>query len=199
MRGKRLLLWAVLALPAALMAYDLQSGRVLAMDLLHPSGELSVRLMVAAMLPGPLAEFFGLNRFFRAWLAIRRNLGVAAFLYGLLHLVIYVIDMRMLSAIVDELTLPAIWTGWLALALMSVPAAISFNAAMRALKRRWKQVQMFVYPAFALALVHWLLLDWAWQPAFIHLAPPIAAWLLRLIARIRKTPMDKTPMERSAA
>ncbi|WP_230281449.1 ferric reductase-like transmembrane domain-containing protein [Croceicoccus sp. Ery15] len=192
MRGKRLLLWAVLALPAALMTYDLLSGRVLAMDLLHPSGELSVRLMVAAMLPGPLAEFFGLNRFFRAWLAVRRNLGVAAFLYGLLHLAIYVADMRMLSAIVDELTLPAIWTGWLALALMSVPAAISFNAAMRALKRRWKQVQMFVYPAFTLALVHWLLLDWAWQPAIIHLAPLIAAWLLRLIARSRKTPIERS-------
>jgi sulfoxide reductase heme-binding subunit YedZ len=173
------ILWLLLAIPAALMLRALASGEALPMDLLHPSGETSVRLMVLAMLPGPLIDALGPNRFLRGWLSIRRNLGVAAFAYALLHLAIYVIDMRSVAAMLDELGLPGIWTGWLALVLMIPPAAISFDRAMRRLGRDWKRIQRLVYAAFVLALVHWLLLDWNWRPAAIHLLPPVVAWLLR--------------------
>ncbi len=189
---KRLILWLALAVPAALMAFDLFTGRSLAMDLLHPSGEMAVRLMILAMLPGPLVSFFGSNRFLRAWLAVRRNLGVAAFGYAALHLAIYCADMRLLPAIVDELALPAIWTGWLALLLLTAPGAISFDAAMRLLRRRWKQIQALAYPALTLALIHWLLLDRNWQPAVLHLAPLLVAWLLRGAASFRSHSMKRT-------
>ena len=182
---RRALLWLVLAIPAALMIQRFASGEALAMDLYHPSGEMSVRLMILALLPGPLTDALGPNRFLRGWLAIRRNLGVAAFLYALLHLVFYVLDMQLLSAMVSELAIPGIWTGWLAFALLLVPAAISCNAAMRRLGRRWKQLQRLVYPAFLLALIHWLLLDWAWGPALVHLAPLLMAWTLRMAMRRR--------------
>ncbi|MEH6723401.1 MAG: ferric reductase-like transmembrane domain-containing protein [Qipengyuania sp.] len=182
---RRALLWLVFAIPAALMIQRFASGDALAMDLYHPSGEMSVRLMILALLPGPLTDALGPNRFLRGWLAIRRNLGVAAFLYALLHLVFYVLDMQLVSAMVSELAIPGIWTGWLAFALLLVPAAISFDAAMRRLGRRWKQLQRLVYPAFLLALVHWLLLDWAWGPALVHLAPLLMAWTLRMAMRRR--------------
>jgi methionine sulfoxide reductase heme-binding subunit len=182
---RRALLWFVLAIPAALMVQRIASGEALAMDLYHPSGEMSVRLMILALLPGPLTDALGPNRFLRGWLAIRRNLGVAAFLYALLHLVFYVLDMQLVSAMVDELAIPGIWTGWLAFALLLVPAAISFDTAMRRLGRRWKQLQRLVYPAFLLALIHWLLLDWAWGPALVHLAPLLVAWTLRMFMRRR--------------
>ena len=182
---RRALLWLVLAIPAALMIQRFASGEALAMDLYHPSGEMSVRLMILALLPGPLTDALGPNRFLRGWLAIRRNLGVAAFLYALLHLVFYVLDMQLVSAMVSELAIPGIWTGWLAFALLLVPAAISFDAAMRRLGRRWKQLQRLVYPAFLLALIHWLLLDWAWGPALVHLAPLLMAWTLRMAMRRR--------------
>jgi len=177
------LIWLALAIPAMLMAWDCASGRAPAMDLLHPSGEMAIRLMILALLAGPLADLFGGNRFLRGWLAVRRYFGVAAFGYAMLHLAFYVIDMRLLPAILDELALPSIWTGWLALALMIPPAAISFDKAMRALGRKWKLTQRLVYPAFLLALVHWLLLDWEWQPAVVHLAPLAIAWSLRLWRR----------------
>jgi sulfoxide reductase heme-binding subunit YedZ len=180
---RRILLWLLLALPAVLIVCQLATGQAQAMDLYHPSGELSLRLMLLALLPGPLSEFFGRNRFFRGWLAIRRNLGVAAFAYAVLHLVLYIIDMRALAAMVEELQFPGIWTGWLSLVALLVPAAISFDLAMRRLRRRWQQLQWLVYPAFMLALAHWLLLGWAWAPALIHLAPLALAWLLRLSAR----------------
>jgi len=179
----RLLLWLVLAIPAALMLRGLSSGETLAMDLLHPSGEMAVRLMVLALLPGPLAEVFGRSRFLCGWLAVRRNFGVAAFAYAALHLAFYAIDMRLFSAMLEELALPAIWTGWLALALMIPPAAISFDAAMRRLRRRWQQVQYLVYAALAAALVHWLLLDWEWRPTLVHFLPLAIAWGLRALHR----------------
>lgn len=187
---RRILLWLVLAAPAAGMSYGLLTGGAEPFDLYHPTGEFSIRLLILAMLAGPLSEFFGLNWFFRGWLRIRRNLGVAAFGYGMLHLVVYVLDMAALAPIIEELALPAIWTGWLSLLAMLVPAAISFDAAMRALRRRWKLLQQLAYPAFALALLHWGLLDREWGPALVHLAPLMLAWFLRLLAsrgiRLRK-------------
>jgi len=179
---RRILLWLVLALPAAIMLRGLLSGETQPFDLYHPTGELGIRLMILALLPGPLTQFFGPNWFLRGWLRVRRNLGVAAFAYAMLHLVVYILDMRQVAAMVEELALPAIWTGWLSLFAMLVPAAISFDAAMQQLRGRWKQAQMLVYPAFLLALIHWGLLDREWGPAIIHLAPVMLAWLLRLLA-----------------
>ena len=185
MQLRRVLLWLLLAFPAGLMVQGLVSGTELAMDLLHPSGEMAVRLMVLALLPGPLADYFGTNALLRGWLTIRRNLGVAAFGYALLHMVIYLIDMGVAAAVLDEFTLPAIWTGWLALALMLVPAAISLNTAMITLGRRlWKNMQRLVYPALLLSLAHWLLLDWKWQPAMVHLAPLVIVWALLGLRRV---------------
>lgn len=182
MRPWRAALWLALAAPAAWWGWQLASGAVSAFDLYHPTGEMSLRLMIAALLPGPLAAFFGSNRVLRGWLSIRRNLGVAGFAYAALHLAVYVIDMGALAAMLAEIGLPGIWTGWLALACLAVPAAISTDAAMRALGRRWKLLQRLVYPALLLALLHWALLDRAWGPALVHLAPLGLAWSLRLAA-----------------
>lgn len=176
-------IWLLLAVPAALMIAALARGE-LAMDLLHPTGEMSIRLMVLAMLPGPLIAFFGPRRFLRGWLALRRNLGVAAFGYAALHLVFYAIDIGAFAPMIDELALPAIWTGWLGFALMLAAASISNDAMMARLgARRWKRVQQGAYAAMALSIAHWVLLDWHWTPALVHLAPLMLAWSLRLVAR----------------
>jgi len=174
--------WLVLALPGGLMLADFAGGGVLAMDLLHPSGEMAVRLMLLALLVGPLIDIFGPGRFLRAWLAARRNLGVAAFCYSALHLLFYAFDMRMLSAMLDEMVLPPIWTGWLSFLALLAAASISNDRAMRRLGRRWKQLQRLVYPAFLLGIVHWLLLGWFWGPALVHLLPLILVWTARFLA-----------------
>lgn len=186
---KKYLLWLVLALPAIGIVIALARGDALAMDMLQPSGEMSVRLMVLAMLPGPLSAFFPGHRLIRLWLATRRNLGIAAFAYALLHLAIYIVDMRSLPAMLDEFGLPSIWTGWLAVALMLPAACISFDAAMRHLRRNWKRIQRIVYLAFPAAIAHWFLLDWNWQPAAVHAAPLVLAWTLRFVARTRTQPV----------
>ncbi len=169
-------------MPALLVMDELVAG-ALPMKLYAASGEWSMRLMTLALLPGPLAEFFGRTPLLRLWLKIRRNLGVTAFLYAALHLLIYVLDMGQLHAIFDELTLPAIWTGWLALFALLIPAAISFDAAMRALQWRWQLLQYLVYPACLLALIHCLLLGWNAASTLVYIIPISAAWALRALAR----------------
>lgn len=178
--------WLVLALPAAFMLAGFLEGDTLAMDLLHPSGEMAVRLMLLALLIGPLMDIFGSNRVFRLWLRARRNLGVAGFCYAALHLAFYMLDMRQLQAMVDELVLPSIWTGWLSFAALLAAASISTDRTMRRLGKRWKQVQRLVYPAYLLAILHWLLLGWAVGPALVHLGPLAIAWLARIILSARR-------------
>ena len=112
----------------------------------------------------------------------------------MVHLVVYVMDMGQLSAILGEFSLPAIWTGWLALALMIPPAAISFDRAMRTLGRRSQSLQRLVYAAFLLSLIHWLLLDWAWQPALVHGLPLLVAWALRGFHRRRRASPERSPV-----
>ncbi|MBX3593317.1 ferric reductase-like transmembrane domain-containing protein [Sphingomonas sp.] len=182
-RRKRALVLTLIALPGLWIVLRLVTGDALAMDFYHLSGEMAVRLMIAALLPGPLVAWFGAGPLLRGWLAVRRNLGVGAACYALLHLSLYIIEMRQVAAMLDELTLPAIWTGWIALALLCIPAAISFDRAARTLGRRWKALQRLVYPAFLIAIAHWLLLDWHWVPAALHLAPVLAAWVLRARAQ----------------
>lgn len=182
----RFMFWIALAMPAGLMANALASGEALAMDLYQPSGEMALRLMLLAMLAGPLSTIFGSNRFLRTWLAVRRNLGVAAFCYGLLHLVFYVIDMQLLAAILDELRLPGIWTGWLAFLLMAIAASISTDWAMQQLGRNWKRLQRGVYGAYLLACAHWWLLDRDPGPALVYLVPLLIAWTARLVLTARR-------------
>lgn len=183
----RLAFWLLLALPALFMIRAYSAGESLAMDLLHPTGETSLRLMVLAMLVGPLIDVFGRNRFLGGWLAVRRNLGVAAFAYATLHLAFYVIDMRALGPILDEIELPGIWTGWLSFLSMLAAASISTDAAMRRLGRWWKRVQRVLYAAVLLAAAHWWLLDRNAVPALVHLAPLLLAWSARFIIRQRST------------
>lgn len=183
---RRTILWLVLAIPAALMIQSYAGGEMLAMDMLHPSGEVSLRLMLLAMLIGPIIDIFGRNRLLLGWLSIRRNLGVAAFAHAVLHLAFYVADMGALAYILDELPLPGIWTGWLSFVLMLAAASISTDWAVRRLGRWWKRVQTGVYAVFLLAAIHWWLLERDPVPALIHLVPLLIAWSLRWFLKSRR-------------
>lgn len=187
----RLAFWALLALPALFIIRAYAGGEALAMDLLHPTGETSLRLMILAMLAGPIADMFGRNRFTRAWLAGRRNLGVAAFGYAALHLWFYAVDLGLfrgaLAPILGELELPGIWTGWLAFLAMLAAAAISNDAAMRRLGRWWRRLQRGLYAAVLLAAIHWWLLERDPVPALVHLGPLLLAWAGRAVIRRRRS------------
>jgi methionine sulfoxide reductase heme-binding subunit len=179
------LFWALLAVPAVPMLAGSWTGRIDAMDMLHPTGETSARMMIAAMLIGPLAGLVGPRPWLSWLLARRRAIGVAAFVYAALHLVYYIIDMGSIAAMLDELPIASIWTGWAALALLLLMALTSNQAAMRALKRAWKGVQRLAYPAALLTLLHWWWVHDGAGAAVAHFAPLLLVWGLLVIKRSR--------------
>ena len=171
--------WFVLAIPGFFMLNRYFSGEVIAMDMLHPTGEWSARFMIIAMLVSPMMTVFG-NRGWLKWLlARRRSFGLAAFGYGLLHLIFYVVDMEEVSAMLAEIDAPGIWTGWLAFFIFIPLAITSSNAAMRALGKRWKSLQRLVYLAALLTLAHWVLIHDGLNGAIVHFAPLVVFQLLR--------------------
>lgn len=177
-------LWLLLAVPAVMMIAGLSSGQSDVMDLLHPSGEMSARLMIVAMAIAPAIAVFG-NRPWLLWmLRRRRHFGVAAFFYALLHLVFYVIDMGALDDILAEALAPGIWTGWAAFALMLPLALTSNDAAMKAMKAGWKRLQRLAYPAAVLTLLHWIWVHNNLGPALVHFVP-LAMILAARFFRVR--------------
>jgi methionine sulfoxide reductase heme-binding subunit len=169
--NSRLFIWALLALPALVMVGGYWRGQAEAMELLHPTGEFSARLMIFAMMLSPLVTLLGPKPWL-GWLVKRRRyFGVAAFGYALLHLIFYIIDMETLTDMLAEIGALGIWTGWLAMLLFIPLALTSNNAAMRALKSGWKKLQRLVYPTAILVLIHWIFVHNNLGPALVHFIP----------------------------
>jgi methionine sulfoxide reductase heme-binding subunit len=153
-----LALWAVLMAPLAGLWW--QAGRPDAdLDaLVADTGNWAMAWLAMAVVLTPLAKLWQpLARLL--WL--RRAVGLAAFAASLVHLWLYVLAMRAFAEpggewalIAEEALTPGILTGWIALALMLLPALASNDAAMRLLRRSWKPVQRLAWPAAAVALAH---------------------------------------------
>ncbi|MGB5722801.1 MAG: ferric reductase-like transmembrane domain-containing protein [Parasphingorhabdus sp.] len=171
--------WILLTIPAVLLLRGYWAGEIIAMDMLHPTGEFSARFMIIALMITPLSVIFG-NRQWLGWLLKRRrSFGLAAFGYAILHLAFYVIDMEALKPILAEFWAPGIWTGWAAM-LVFVPLAVtSNNASMRRLKQGWKRLQRLAYVAALLTLAHWLLIHDGVGGALAHFIPLLLLQLLR--------------------
>ena len=175
--NKKPVFWLLLSIPALLMLVGYGRGGIDSMDMLHPTGEWSARLMIIAMMLGPLAAVIGPKPWLKWLLARRRAIGVAAFGYAVLHTIFYVIDMGSLEDIIAEWLTPGIWTAWAAM-LLFVPIALTSNdAAMRVLRRNWKNVQRLVYAAAVMTLLHWFWVDNDYSAAIIHFSPLILLWI----------------------
>lgn len=146
-------------------------GHIEAVDLLHPSGEFSARLMIVAMMIAPLMALLGPRRWLIWLLARRRYFGVSAFGYACLHLLLYLIDMGSFADIIAEIGALGIWTGWIAMLLFVPLALTSNNRAMRWLGAGWKRLQRLVYPAALLVLIHWIYVHNNLGPALLHFTP----------------------------
>lgn len=181
-RVTKYLLWALLAVPAAILltrwATDPDPWLP---DLLRPTGEWSARLIIAALMITPLSMLLPGRAWVKWLLRRRRAVGLAAFFYALLHLLLYVLDMESARNILAEIGSPGIWTGWAALLCLLPMALTSNDAAMRALKAGWKRLQRLAYPAALLTLAHWILVHDGRERALISFAPLAALELYRII------------------
>lgn len=180
------LFWLILASPGLVMLYDWWSGTIETMDMIHPTGETSARLMITAMLIGPLAGVLGPRKWLLWLLARRRALGVAAFAYAVAHLAFYAIDMGSFDAILGEVPITSIWTGWLAFLLMLPMAMTSNQAAMKALRAGWKRIQQLAYPAALFTLLHWWWIHDGATAALVHFSPLALLWLVLIVRKFAK-------------
>jgi len=179
-------LWGLLALPGvAFLLLWLASGhdgagRSATALLLHPTGELSARLMIVTMAISPMRHILPSSDLWRWMRRRRRYFGVAAFGYALLHTALYLADTGSPDAVMSEVALPAIWTGWLAFILL-VPLALTSNDAMLfRLGRYWRILQRLTYPAALAILAHWLLIHDGAAAALVHFGLLATLQVLRL-------------------
>ncbi len=116
-------------------------------------GLWALRLLLATLALTPLRAATGNAR----WLLYRRMLGLFAFFYLALHLLMYfavdqAFDWRMLLE--DVAKRRWITLGFAAFVLLAPLALTSTRAAQRRLGRRWQQLHYAIYPATLLGCWH---------------------------------------------
>jgi methionine sulfoxide reductase heme-binding subunit len=185
-------LWLILSLPAIAFAAGGITGNLSPHGALHPSGEMSARLMIITMMASPLRAVLPNARWVSWLMRRRRDLGVAAFAYAVLHTAFYLIDLGTFASVVSELGQAAIWTGWLA-CLVMLPLALTSNdvAVRRMGGRRWKALHRWVYPAAVLTVAHWAFIVGGIAAVTVHFLP--LAVLLALRWHRQSKPRARVP------
>ena len=177
--------WLLLSLPGVVLTYRYARGVTFYGEYLHATGELGVRLLMVAMAVTPLKLMLPSAGWVR-WLARRRrNVGVAAFGYSLLHAVAYLARETTFTAIVEDAAELALMTGWIALLVMLVLAATSNDTAVRLLRAGWKGLHRTVYAAAVLTFAHWIMSAFDPAAAYIHLSILAALEAIRLVLSYR--------------
>ena len=186
--GSRSVLWLILGLPAIWIL-----GRWTATPDIYgyghaigDTGKWAAWLLMVTLAVTPMRLIFR-KQTWAAWLAKRRrDLGLASFAYASSHTIIYLNRKSDLAILLDELSSPYIFVGWLSFALFVPLAATSNDKSMRALKRAWKTLHRFVYPAAILMFLHWVLLSFDPTTAYIHIGIMAAIEFPRIVIRCRQ-------------
>lgn len=147
---------------------------------LNQLGLVALALLVASLACTPLKTLFGWTWVIR----IRKELGLFAFFYALLHVSTYAgLDQsfHLARILADVLERKFIFVGLAAFVLLVPLAATSTQLAVRSLGFvRWKRIHRLVYPAACLASVHFI-----WRVKKDRREPLIYAGLLAGLLLIR--------------
>ena len=166
----RYFLWSLLAAPLLWMVASYRGGGLFYGELVHLSGEFSIRLMMIAMAATPLMLLLPAQPLSRWLLKNRRYFGVASFAYAALHTLVYIDKTALLDDILADARLAEYWTGWGALLIFAALAVTSNDASMRWLKRRWKYLHRGVYLGAIASFLHWVLVAFNPLAAYLHIA-----------------------------
>ena len=144
----------------------------------HELGLFALQLLVVGLAITPLRRFAGVNL-----IRFRRAVGVLAFTYVALHLLVWlVLDVQVLSRIwADILKRPYISIGMIGFLLMVPLALTSNNWSVRWLGPRWRQVHKLTYIVVLLGAVHFVMLRKGFQ---IEPLAYLAAILILLALRL---------------
>jgi methionine sulfoxide reductase heme-binding subunit len=184
----RAAVWTLGLYPLVLVAWWLRDGlfglganpieRVL-----HHTGWWALLLLLTTLAVTPLRKLTGLNQLARA----RRPLGLFAFFYATLHLIIYVgLDQVFAWAyIVEDVTKrPFITVGVVAWSILLPLAVTSTRAWVRRLGKRWVALHRLIYLAAPLGILHYF-----WKVRADTRMPLLfaAAFALLMLLRLRPT------------
>lgn len=151
-----LLVAAGVAVLAACLVWQAQSGSGgpdPAKWVLHQTGFWALLLLVLTLCVSPLRRLLGKGALLR-W---RRPVGLAAFVLGLLHLLVYVFLYQAMdvSAIAEDIgKRPYIVIGVLAWLVLLALALTSTQSARRRMGRQWLRLHRLVYVALVLGVLH---------------------------------------------
>ncbi len=146
-------------LPLAVIFYDYFAGRLSVnsiQDIEQRLGRFGVYFLIATLTCTPLSTLFGWREFIQR----RRALGLYAFLYISLHVLVFAgLDYGFNLAQVYALVTGKLYllVGTLAL-LMLIPLAItSFDYFIRRMGKNWKRLHWLIYPAAIISILHYAL------------------------------------------
>ncbi|GIV78447.1 sulfoxide reductase heme-binding subunit YedZ [Litorilinea aerophila] len=168
--------------PLAQLLWDVWAGRLSVnpiADLTTRTGQAAIILLLLTLAVTPL-QILG----WRQVTVVRKSLGLWAFFYASVHLLIFVgldygfnLDFILRDGLPQK---PYIVAG-LAAFLILVPLALtSTRGWMKRLGRRWKQLHRWIYLAAGLAVVHYL-----WVAKIDLGRPALYAVLLLLLLAVR--------------
>ena len=144
-------------------------------------GLLALQLLVAGLAITPARRYLRLNL-----IKFRRALGLLAFIYVALHLLVWlVLDVGILSQIwADILKRPYITIGMAGFACLLPLAATSNTYSIRKLGAKWRKLHRLTYLAVVLGAVHfiWLVKGFQIEP-LLYMAAILALLALRVIKR----------------
>lgn len=164
MSNQRIIFWLRLAtlvalcLPALDLAWRWYTGdlepRAVTLAT-HITGDWAVVFLLVSLALTPARAVFD----WAPLIHIRRRVGVAAALYAVAHLLIYVLDQKWnLVVVATEIVKRFYLTiGFVALLALVALAITSTNGWQKRLKRNWKRLHWMVYPAVTLALLHFFI------------------------------------------
>lgn len=175
-------------IPLVLLIYDALMGN-LGVDptkkIERSLGDASIKLIILGLAITPLMKFARINM-----IKFRRAIGLLAFFYVLLHLLVWlVLDVQLWNQIwADIVKRPYITVGMAAFALMIPLAVTSNNWSIRKLGPSWRRLHRAVYVIGILGAVHFIM-----QAKGFQLEPIVylAVILVLLALRVVKIPVRR--------
>ena len=154
----KLAVFVALIIPGVVLLWPVivQGGATIPVkEAILESGEWTIRILLIALLLTPLRRIIRFSRLVQ----VRRQIGLAAFGYAVLHLGLYAITQSFdLVRIASEIALRIYLTiGFVAVVGLAVLAATSTKAMMRTLGKNWVRLHKIVYPIAFLGIVHFFL------------------------------------------
>lgn len=155
-------------------------------------GEFALKLLIVGLAITPVRKILKVNL-----LKFRRAIGLLAFTYVTLHLLVWlVLDVQILSQIwADILKRPYITVGMAGFAAMLPLALTSNNWSVRKLGPKWRKLHRLTYIVAPLGAVHFVMLVKGWQiEPLVYLAVVAGLLLVRVnFERILRVAMRFMP------